>query len=106
MLTLPRFILWHCRANHQEDDESMIKMITLLVLFSCVPALTATAQQPTPQPTPEAPTTSIPPNFSRYTLNLLARPTVLGVANERVEEKLGRRVPALRPDAAGLHFGW
>ena len=43
-----------------------------------------------------APFSSIPPNFSHYTLNPNPRPNVLGWAKERIEEKLGRGVSALR----------
>ncbi len=82
----------------------MFKMTTLRVLFFCVFALTAQAQEPTP--TPEPPLTSIPPNFSHYTLNPNPKPTVLGWAKERIEEKLGRGVSALRADASGVYLGW
>ncbi len=83
----------------------MIRSITLLVLLSGVPVLTAFAQQSTQQPTPEAPASSIPPNFSHYTLNPNPRPTTLGWAKERVEEKLGRGVSALRT-GEGVYLGW
>jgi hypothetical protein len=76
-----------------------------LVLLSGVPVLTAFAQQSTQQPTPEAPASSIPPNFSHYTLNPNPRPTTLGWAKERVEEKLGRGVSALRT-GEGVYLGW
>jgi rhamnogalacturonan endolyase len=85
----------------------MSRMIALLLLLSCVPAPTAVAQQPAPQPTPEErPASSIPPNFSHYTLNPNPRPTVLGWAAERVEEKLGRGVSALRKDAGSVYVSW
>ena len=83
----------------------MIRSITLLVVLSGVPVLTAFAQQSTQQPTPEAPASSIPPNFSHYTLNPNPRPTTLGWAKERVEEKLGRGVSALRT-GEGVYLGW
>ncbi len=79
-------------------------MTTLRVLFFCLLALTAQAQEPTP--TPEPPPSSIPPNFSHYTLNPNPKPTVLGWAKERIEEKLGRGVSALRADASGVYLGW
>ena len=83
----------------------MLKTLTLLLLLSPVPALTAAGQEPTPQPTQEAPVSSIPPNFSHYTLNPNPRPKVLGWAAERIEEKLGRGVSALRTNS-GVYLGW
>ena len=80
-----------------------IKVITLMVLLAFA-ALTAIAQEPTPPPEP--PPSSIPPNFSHYTLNPNPRPTVLGWARERVEEKLNRGVSALRTDARSVYLSW
>jgi hypothetical protein len=85
----------------------------LTALLSCALAVTAAAQvatptqtpTPTPAQTPEQPTSSIPPNFSHYTINPNPRPTALGWATERIEEKLGRGVSALRTDA-GVYVGW
>ena len=84
----------------------MIKMIKLIVLLSCAFAVTAAAQEPTPEPTPEPRLSSIPPNFSHYTLNPNPRPTVLGWAKERIEEKLGRGISALRVGGGGVYLSW
>jgi len=82
----------------------MIKVITSMVLLAFAAVITATAQQQ--QPTPEAPPpSSIAPNFSHYTLNPNPRPTALGWAKERIEEKLGRGVSALRTPE-GVYLGW
>ena len=86
----------------------MTRVLMLTALLAFGSALTATARQqpqPSPQPTPEAPTSSIPPNFSHYTLNPHPRPTTLGWARERVEERLGRGVSALRT-GEGVYLGW
>ncbi|HEX6623158.1 MAG TPA: hypothetical protein VF064_05560 [Pyrinomonadaceae bacterium] len=74
----------------------------LLVLTLCVVAAAARAQETTPTPTPS----SIPPNFSHYTLNPNPKPTALGWATARIEEKLGRGVSALRTEAGGVYVGW
>ena len=84
----------------------MMKKITLMVLFSFALALTATAQEPQQQPTPEPPPSSIPPNFSHYTLNPNPRATTLGWARERIEEKLGRGVAAYRTEGGGVYLSW
>src|SRR5918998_1574646 len=83
----------------------MKKIITLLVLLSCA-FVAAAAQEPTPTPTPEPPASSIAPNFSHYTLNPNPRPTVLGWARERVEERLNRGVSALRTGARSVYVSW
>ena len=82
-----------------------IKASTLMVLLTFA-ALTAAAQEPTPTPTPGPPASSIAPNFSHYTLNPNPRPTVLGWARERVEEKLNRGVSALRTGDRSVYVSW
>jgi rhamnogalacturonan endolyase len=82
----------------------MMKMIVLTVLLSCILVNTAVAQEPSP--TPEPPQSSIPPNFSHYTLNPNPKPTVLGWARERIEEKLGRGMSAMRVGEGGVYLSW
>ncbi len=82
--------------------DSMMRNTVLLVLTLCVVLPTARAQEATPTPPPS----SIPPNFSHYTLNPNPKPTTLGWATARIEEKLGRGVSALRTEAGGVYVGW
>ncbi len=73
----------------------MIRRILFIMLLSCVAASTAAAQ------------TSIPPNYSDYTLNPLYKenPT-LGWAQERIEEKLGRGMVAVPISQGNVYLGW
>ncbi len=78
-------------------------MKTICLLFLAVLlSVPASAQDTPPQRR-----TSIPPNFSHYTLNPLYNPEArLGWAEERVEEKLGRGLVAVPTGSGTVYLGW
>ena len=73
----------------------MSRKVVLILLFTCV---TMGAEE-----TP----TSIPPNYSAYTLNpLYTENPTLGWAQERIEEKLARGMVAVPSGQGKVYLGW
>lgn len=73
----------------------MSRKVALILLFTCI---TMGAEE-----TP----TSIPPNYSAYTLNpLYTENPTLGWAQERIEEKLARGMVAVPSGQGKVYLGW
>ena len=72
------------------------RRIVLIVLLFCAAAFAAVTQG------------AIPPNYSAYTLNpeYTGEPLVLGWAEQRIEEKLGRGMVAVPSGQGKVYLGW
>ncbi|MBW3627726.1 MAG: silent information regulator protein Sir2 [Gemmatimonadetes bacterium] len=75
--------------------------IALLALVSAASAASAQTRELPPN-------TGLPPNYDYYTLNAghTGQPQVLGWAETRIEEKLGRGMLAMRTGPQAVYLGW